>query len=91
MLQSIQHLLIKKPFILKTANLLLLVALQGALSVGTSLRSIDVPFSVPRNDIHHEELWAYSIKLLRKYIDDDCAAKLTDIGLTIPPSAESLD
>ncbi|XP_065832393.1 retinol dehydrogenase 12-like [Oscarella lobularis] len=49
------------------------------------------PRRAARNEIHHEELWAYSIKLLRKYIDDDCAAKLTDMGLTIPPSAASLD
>ena len=56
-----------------------------------SLHPIDVPLSLrPRDETRHEELWTYSIKLLCKYIDDECATKLTDMGLTIS-AAESLD
>ncbi|XP_065831712.1 retinol dehydrogenase 12-like [Oscarella lobularis] len=49
--------------------------------------------SLARDETRHEELWTYSIELLRKYIDDECATKLTDMGLTISSSeaAESLD
>ena len=73
---------------MKTANLLFSIALQSALSTIMSLFP-NVPFSPPRNETHYEQLWEYSIKLLRKFIDDDCASKLTDMGLTISSSSEA--
>ncbi|XP_065845941.1 retinol dehydrogenase 12-like [Oscarella lobularis] len=46
--------------------------------------------SLAKNETRHEQLWEYSIKLLRKFIDDDCASKLTDMGLTISSSSEAV-
>ncbi|XP_065828630.1 retinol dehydrogenase 12-like [Oscarella lobularis] len=54
-----------------------------------------VPGKHARNESDHEELWAYSVNLLRRYIDDDCLAKLNEMGLTIradsPSEAAAVD